>query len=74
MVNGAGFEPAATGLKVRTPAVAKPIKSSTYNGSEPCVTPCVTPDDTKQALLKGLLQGLTKEEIITLLAESLKQA
>jgi hypothetical protein len=24
--------------------------------------------------LKGLLQGLTKEEIITLLAESLKQA
>jgi hypothetical protein len=71
MVPRGGIEPPTRGFSVPVASVAKPIASTTCEGSESCVTPGVTPDDTKHALLKELLAGLSKEEIIALLAEKL---
>ncbi len=77
MVNGAGLEPATTGLKVRTPEVATPCNKNTCTGTPETVAPNVAPEtekgitaDPRQALLDAL-RGVDRDTLLAVLAEVL---
>ncbi len=77
MVNGAGLEPATTGLKVRTQVLATPCNDSTCTGTPETVAPNVAPEtekdttaDPRQTLLDAL-RGVDRETLLAVLADLL---
>ena len=74
MVNGAGFEPAATGLKVRhePPASDETAGTSGAEITDPTLNPTpTTPKTTHIDAIRAALAGLSKDELIALLADAL---
>ena len=77
MVNGAGLEPATTGLKVRTPEVTTTCNNNTCTGTPETGAPNVAPElekapmpDPRQALLDAL-RGVDRETLLAVLADLL---
>ena len=77
MVNGAGLEPATTGLKVRTPGITTPCNYHTSPDTLETVAPNVASEsekgitpDPRQALLDAL-RGVDRETLLAVLADLL---
>ena len=74
MVNGAGLEPATTGLKVRCDSELNPINTRVSGPDETHPLPKPLPGNAKTSQDDGIraaLAGLSRNELIALLADAL---